>query len=169
MPVRRAVRDRRAGGAPGHLLLVVVLALGVFLMHAVGHPEGSGGGTDSASRDSYGAASHVHAQKAAASHGAASDAVGTGGAHGSAGSGGLHGSADRDGADSRHDSGAGMDMTTLCVAVLGAWLLAGLVRAALGRRPDWLTLLLARLTSVRVPHAPPRRPPDLARLSVLRI
>ncbi|WP_026058455.1 hypothetical protein [Streptomyces sp. SS] len=182
MPVRRAVRDRRAGGALGHLLLVVVLALGVFLMHTVGHPEGSGGGTDSASRDSYGAASHLRAQGAAASHGAAADgagtgvphgaaadAAGTGVPHGSAGSGGLHGSADRDGADSRHDSGAGMDMTTLCVAVLGAWLLAGLVRAALGRRPDWLTLLLARLTSVRGPHAPPRRPPDLARLSVLRI
>ncbi|MFB7939896.1 hypothetical protein [Streptomyces sp. NPDC056049] len=62
-----------------------------------------------------------------------------------------------------------MDMTTLCVAVLAGWLLAGLVRAALGRRPDWLVLLLARLTPALGPHAPPRRPPDLARLSVLRI
>ncbi|MFD6370097.1 hypothetical protein ACFWGM_23930, partial [Streptomyces roseolus] len=67
--------------------------------------------------------------------------------------------------DDGHAPGSGMDMTTLCVAVLAGWLLTGLVRAALGRRPDWLVLLLARLA----PHAPPRRPPDLARLSVLRI
>lgn len=74
-----------------------------------------------------------------------------------------------DGSDARHDPGAGMDMTTLCVAVLGAWLLAGLVRAALARRPDWLTVVLARLVPALGPHAPPRRPPDLALLSVLRI
>ncbi|MFH9738868.1 hypothetical protein ACH4MA_14350 [Streptomyces roseolus] len=60
-------------------------------------------------------------------------------------------------------------MTTLCVAVLAGWLLTGLVRAALGRRPDWLFLLLARLAPALAPHAPPPRPPDLARLSVLRI
>ncbi|MEU6162935.1 DUF6153 family protein [Streptomyces tanashiensis] len=122
-----------------HLLLVVVLALGVFLMHAIGHPEGSGGGTDTA---------------AAAHHGAA-----------------AHAAAPHDGGESdvRHEPGTGMDMTTLCVAVLGVWLLAGLVRAALARRPDWLALLLARLTPALGPHAPPRRPPDLAQLSVLRI
>ncbi|MFF8380634.1 DUF6153 family protein [Streptomyces sp. NPDC015661] len=139
MRAHRAERGRRAGGAIGHLLLVVVLALGVFLMHAVGHPEGSGGGMDTT------AASHhsAPAQAAPAHHGDSSDA--------------------------RHEPGTGMDMTTLCVAVLGAWLLAGLLRAALGRRPDWLTLLLARLTPALGPHAPPPRPPDLARLSVLRI
>ncbi|MGW4699997.1 DUF6153 family protein [Streptomyces sp. NPDC004285] len=122
-----------------HLLLVGVLALGVFLMHAVGHPEGSGGGTASVST---------------AHHGALAQAP-----------------SPHDGGDAaaRHEPGVAMDMTTLCVAVLGAWLLAGLVRAALGRRPDWLTLLLARLTPALGPHAPPRRPPDLAQLSVLRI
>ncbi|MFB7587121.1 DUF6153 family protein [Streptomyces sp. NPDC056169] len=129
----------RAGGALAHLLLVVVLALGVFLMHAVGHPEGSGGTTETT----------------AAAHHAAAPA----GAHG----------ADDGGSDARHDPGSGMDMTTLCVAVLGAWLLAGLVRAALARHPDWLALVLARLIPVRGPHAPPRRPPDLAQLSILRI
>ncbi|MFF7774918.1 DUF6153 family protein [Streptomyces tanashiensis] len=122
-----------------HLLLVVVLALGVFLMHAVGHPEGSGGGTDAAVAPHHGAAAHV-----AAPH-------------------------DGGDPDVRHEPGTGMDMTTLCVAVLGVWLLAGLVRAALGRRADWLALLLARLTPALGPHAPPRRPPDLAQLSVLRI
>ncbi|MFE5544536.1 DUF6153 family protein [Streptomyces sp. NPDC056534] len=136
MRTHRAERRRRAEGALAHLLLVVVLALGVFLMHAVGHPEGSGGmGTGSAS----------------AHHSVAP--------HGDEGS----------DADAGHEPGPGTDMTTLCVAVLAGWLFAGLVRAALGRRPDWLTLLLARLTPALGPHAPPPIPPDLARLSVLRI
>ncbi|WAZ24710.1 DUF6153 family protein [Streptomyces cinnabarinus] len=37
----RANRYVRAGSALGQLLLVVVLALGVFVMHTVGHPEES--------------------------------------------------------------------------------------------------------------------------------
>ncbi|MEU4266805.1 DUF6153 family protein [Streptomyces sp. NPDC026092] len=37
--VRRS--DLRVAGALAHLLLVVVLALGVFVMHAFGHPEGA--------------------------------------------------------------------------------------------------------------------------------
>ncbi|MFF8835239.1 DUF6153 family protein [Streptomyces sp. NPDC015130] len=130
----------RAGGALAHLLLVVVLALGVFLMHAVGHPEGSGG---------TGASASAH--------------------HGSPGAGAPAAEHGAGGSDARHDSGTGMDMTTLCVAVLGAWLLAGLVRAALARRPDWLAVVLARLVPALGPHAPPRRPPDLAQLSILRI
>ncbi|MFF3837583.1 DUF6153 family protein [Streptomyces sp. NPDC001930] len=138
MRTHRAERRRRAEGALAHLLLVVVLALGVFLMHAVGHPEGSSGGMESGSAP-------------AAHHSVAP--------HGDEGS----------GADAGHEPGSGMDMTTLCVAVLAGWLFAGLVRAALGRRPDWLTLLLARLTPALGPHAPPPRPPDLAQLSVLRI
>jgi hypothetical protein len=131
----RAERRRRAEGALAQLLLVVVLALGVFLMHAVGHPEGSAGGTGTGS---------VSAHHSVAAHG-------------------------DEGSDSGHEPGSGTDMTTLCVAVLAGWLFAGLVRAALGRRPDWLTVLLARLTTALGPHAPPPRPPDLARLSVLRI
>lgn len=141
MRVRRAERGRRAGGALAHLLLVVVLALGVFVMHAVGHPAGSGGDTSSA------AAGH-HSAVAAHSH------------HHDAGGG-------EEGAG--HGPGTGTDMTTLCVAVLGGWLLIALVRAALARRPDWLVLLLARLVPALGPLAPPPRPPDLARLSVLRI
>ncbi|MFE6227859.1 DUF6153 family protein [Streptomyces sp. NPDC057854] len=146
MPTPRPRRDERAGSALAHLLLVVVLALGVFMMHATGHPEGtsSHGSTAAASAGTHAA----HAPPGADAGGAA------------------HEAAER---DEGHAPGSGMDMTTLCVAVLGAWLLAGLVRAALGRRPDWLVLLLARLTPALGPHAPPRRPPDLARLSVLRI
>ncbi|WP_030223201.1 DUF6153 family protein [Streptomyces bikiniensis] len=132
MRTRRAERRRRAGGALAHLLLVGVLALGVFLMHTVGHPEGSGGG------------SHHTTATASAAH-------------------------DGGGSDAPHGPGAKTDMTTLCVAVLGIWLLARLVLAALGHGPERLVPFLARLAHVRAPHAPPRRPPDLALLSVLRI
>ncbi|MGW0034553.1 DUF6153 family protein [Streptomyces sp. NPDC003314] len=134
MRTHRAERGRQAGGATAHLLLVVVLALGVFLMHTTGHPEGSGGGTHTATASTAAPPAH-----------------------------------DGGSPDTRHEPGAGMDMTTLCVAVLGVWLLARLVLAALGHGPERLVPLLARLAHVRVPHAPPRRPPDLALLSVLRI
>ncbi|MFG3489483.1 DUF6153 family protein [Streptomyces sp. NPDC047972] len=134
MRAHRAERRRRAEGALAHLLLVVVLALGVFLMHAVGHPEGAGGGKASGS-------------STAAHHSAAPQGD--------------------DGAG--HEPGPSTDMTTLCVAVLAGWLFAGLLRAGLGRRADWLALLVARLLPARAPHAPPPRPPDLALLSVLRI
>ncbi|MFD8970914.1 DUF6153 family protein [Streptomyces sp. NPDC059593] len=141
----------RAGGALAHLLLVVVLALGVFVMHAVGHPEGSGGTTETT-------ASAHHASAPTGAHGADGGSTGDSGSDSGSGS-----------SDARHDSGMAMDMTTLCVAVLGAWLLAGLVRAALARRPDWLAVVLARLVPALGPHAPPPRPPDLAQLSILRI
>ncbi|MGW6417859.1 hypothetical protein [Streptomyces sp. NPDC055055] len=161
----RAEHDGRAGGALAHLLLVVVLALGVFLMHAVGHPEGSGGGSGAHVAGSGGG--HAMAPAASTERAPATAFAGIAGSRPvAAPASPSHGAG---GSDARHEPGAGTDMTTLCVAVLGAWLLAGLVRAALGRRPEWLTLLLARLSPARRPHAPPRRPPDLARLSVLRI
>ena len=40
-PKASASRTVRAGGALGHLLLVAVLALGVFAMHGMGHPRES--------------------------------------------------------------------------------------------------------------------------------
>ncbi|MBT2443769.1 hypothetical protein J7E93_27460 [Streptomyces sp. ISL-36] len=140
----------RAGGALAHLLLVVVLALGVFVMHAVGHPEGS---SDTATT----AMGHAPDAGPAA-------AVDTG--HPS-----THGHRAKDGAptSSSHGPGTGMDMSTLCVAVLGIWALARLVLAALRRHPDRLVRLLGRLTPALGPNAPPRRPPDLAQLSILRI
>ncbi|MGW7428046.1 DUF6153 family protein [Streptomyces sp. NPDC054861] len=144
MDARRPGRhDWRAGGALAHLLLVVVLALGVFVMHAVGHPEGSSGHdtTDTAPLSPAGAAP-AHQSGAGPGHAPESGAPAP-----------------------SHDSGMAMDMTTLCVAVLGVWLIAGLVRAALARRPDWPARLLPALG----PNAPPPRAPDLAELSILRI
>ncbi|MFI8423922.1 DUF6153 family protein [Streptomyces sp. NPDC085479] len=157
MPTPRPRLGERAGGALAHLLLVVVLALGVVMMHSTGHPEGPPSGTTGTANAMSGtsAPSDAGATTAVAAH--APDA------------GRAHRSGPPDEPHGEHAPGSGMDMTTLCVAVLAGWLLAGLVRAALGRRPDWLVLLLARLTPALGPHAPPRRPPDLARLSVLRI
>lgn len=118
-----------------------MLALGVFVMHAVGHPDSSSGtGTDGMTHASAPApAHHSGAQEPAASRASSDDSR-------------THG-----------------DMATLCVAVLGVWALARVVLAALGRRPDWLVRLLGTLLTARGPNAPPPRPPDLAQLSVLRI
>ncbi|MFF5425392.1 MULTISPECIES: DUF6153 family protein [unclassified Streptomyces] len=149
----RARHGRRAGGALAHLLLVGLLALGVFMMHSTGHPEGPRTGTDPG-------ATAAHSPGAATAHHGAATVLHTADAVG-----GLHPGAP----DAGHGPGSGMDMTTLCVAVLAGWLLAGLVRAALRRRTDWLHLLHARRAPAPGPHAPPRRPPDLAELSVLRI
>ncbi|MFF9012962.1 DUF6153 family protein [Streptomyces sp. NPDC014870] len=67
-------RDLRVAGALAQLLLVVVLALGVFVMHAVGHPEGSSGS----------AAGHATSASAPAHHGGtdAPDSSEGSGAHG---------------------------------------------------------------------------------------
>lgn len=164
MHVGRAVRSAaRAGGALAHLLLVVVLALGVFVMHSVGHPEGSSGTGGTHGTETTAATAGAHSEGAApgtSSHGSAHEPP--------------HGSPDAPASSyasthgSTHDSGTGMDMTTLCVAVLGAWLLAALLRAALGRRTDETAPLPARLLPSLGPNAPPR-PPDLAQLSILRI
>ncbi|MFD0366645.1 hypothetical protein [Streptomyces sp. NPDC127114] len=190
---RKSGGRMRASGALAHLLLVVVLALGVFVMHSVGHPEGSSG-SGATDRTAH-AASVTHA--GAVTHAApvtgptdvsapgistddasapdvlnydASDASSVHASHASApaSSEGAEEGAHH-GTSSSHGSGTGTDMTTLCVAVLGAWLLVALVRAALARRPDRTAALLGGLLPALGPHAPPPRPPSLARLSVLRI
>ncbi|MEV7280545.1 DUF6153 family protein [Streptomyces sp. NPDC093111] len=158
MHVGRAGRSAtRAGGALAHLLLVVVLALGVFVMHSVGHPEGSSG-NDGTARTMSAPPGSVAAQQ---HHGGGSLGMSTyESMDGSTYDDATHGST--------HGSGMGMDMTTLCVAVLGVWLLAALLRAALGRRADGIATFLSRLLPFLGPNAPPR-PPDLAQLSILRI
>ncbi|MGW8950305.1 DUF6153 family protein [Streptomyces sp. NPDC055709] len=128
------------------LLLVVVLALGVFVMHTVGHPgEGSGSGMSSTTHTTTHPMSHT-------------DVMGPGA-----------GPVTSPVTDApRHEPGGmAMDMTSLCLAVLGAWALAALLHAAFAGRRD----RLAGLASAVVAHVradPPPRAPDLAQLSILR-
>ncbi|TQE39541.1 DUF6153 family protein [Streptomyces ipomoeae] len=149
----------RAGGALGHLLLVVVLAFGVFAMHTMGHPEdssgsGMGGGAHAPVVDSP-QDPVVHEAGSAAPR--AQSAVMT-----------AHVSEFSGASPSADEPFTGMDMMSLCMAVLGAWLFAMCLREALARRPAWSADLLARSAVLARPNPPSRRP-DLAQLSVLRI
>lgn len=144
----RASRYVRAGGAFGHLLLVAVLAFGVFAMHTMGHPDGSS--SDSAMSTT---ASHVSAM----SDTAAQDPMGS------------HAADPTDSSFTHAPGMAAMDMLSLCVAVMfGAWVLATLLRSAFARHQEWLARLLAQAIAVLRPDPPPRGP-DLTQLSVLRL
>ncbi|WP_368396692.1 hypothetical protein [Streptomyces sclerotialus] len=150
-------RKMQAAGAWGHLLLVVVLALGIFVMHTLGHPKDTSGTGTPMER---GAAAHGVVASAHPDHGMDAATTPTVVVAPQA--------ADHDAKASSHTPGMAMDMTSLCVAVLGTWVLAGLLWAALRRRTDWLVRLRAGLLAALRPEPPPRRP-VLARLSVLRI
>ncbi|MEU3299552.1 DUF6153 family protein [Streptomyces sp. NPDC006678] len=134
------------------LLMVVVLALGVFVMHTVGHPgEGSGSGMSSTTHTT----SHTAATGAVSAHGHPADSLGVA----------VMGPVTD--APRHEPGGMAMDMTSLCLAVLGAWALAALLHAAFAGRRD----RLAGLASAVVAHVradPPPRAPDLAQLSILR-
>ncbi|RZB14301.1 hypothetical protein StrepF001_38705 [Streptomyces sp. F001] len=152
----KASRHVRTGGALGHLLLVVVLALGVFTMHTLGHPDTS---HDSAMTT----ASHATTtDAAAAAHTPMSVPADTEAGVGS------HATDPAD-PSAAHQPAMAMDMLSLCLAVLfGAWLLAALLRSAFARHTEWLAELLAQVAAVLRPNPPPRGP-DLTRLSVLRL
>ncbi|MFF4728738.1 hypothetical protein ACFY3M_25960 [Streptomyces mirabilis] len=145
-------RSVRTGGALGYLLLVVVLALGVFVMHTVGHPDQASGPMNTAAHAST-------APTPAAAH----DPMGA--------------PASPDQSHVTHSTHASpkdkpamaMDMLSLCMAVMfSAWALAALLRMALARRPDWLAKFLAGAPVMLRPNPPPRSP-DLTQLSVLRL
>lgn len=161
-----------------HLLLVVVLALGVFVMHTVGHPDGTAGS------GGHAAAGHATGMAAMSRPPAAADtptrqAPPTSSAHsgtsthsGLAAHSGIsaHSGSSADAPSSHYapGPGTGMNMASLCSAVLGSWALTMLLGAALTRTPGWLADLLAKTVALLRPNPPPR-PPDLTRLSVLRI
>ncbi|WP_328501622.1 DUF6153 family protein [Streptomyces sp. NBC_00457] len=135
----------RVGGALGHVLLVVVLALGVFVMHTVGHPDESSHASVSAM--DTGSHASVSAMVPAQADPAQEDLAQ---------------------AASADVPVMAMDMVSLCVAVLfAAWILVALLRSALARSPGCLADVLARAPVLRR-SAPPPRPPDLTQLSVLR-
>ncbi|WP_234042338.1 hypothetical protein [Streptomyces marianii] len=153
----------RAVGVAARLLLVVVLALGVFIMHTVGHPgDGSATGTASPSHmtSMVGMPAHGH------EHGA--DVVPDTGpppapraADAAAGPEQAFGPAPAD------VPGTAMDMASLCLAVLGSWALAGLLHAVFVGRRDLFARLATRVLAAARPDPP--RAPDLAQLSILRI
>ncbi|MFI1164962.1 DUF6153 family protein [Streptomyces sp. NPDC020801] len=150
-------RHQRTGGAFGHLLLVVVLALGVLLMHTLGHP-------DCSSASAVGSPSHAAPMAMETAPRADADAH----AGASAFMEPAHGDASGQWG-TPHTPLVPMDILSLCVAVLlSAWVLTALVRSALARCADrTATSLLGGPVVVR-PNPPPR-PPDLAQLSVLRL
>ncbi|MFI7413596.1 hypothetical protein ACIBU0_33545 [Streptomyces sp. NPDC049627] len=153
----------------GRLLFVAVLALGIFAMHTMGHPDEShSSATNDASHastvDTTAAAAHDPMALTAMTVAAATDAGRStdGAAAPDHATGPAHSS-------STHEPAMAMDMLSLCLAVLlGAWVLAGLLRSAFARHPEWLAKLLAQVAAVLRPNPPPRRP-DLTRLSILRL
>lgn len=145
----------RTGGALGHLLLVVVLALSVFVMHTVGHPDDS----PSAGMSTTSHAPIVAMDDDPAAHEADSAAAPTD----------ARRAVNPEQSSSAHLPLMSTDMLSLCLAVmLGAWVLAALLRSALARHPEWLARLRAQALVLLRPNPPPRGP-DLTRLSVLRL
>ncbi|MFE6027007.1 DUF6153 family protein [Streptomyces niveus] len=138
----------RVGSALGRLLLIVVLALGVFAMHTVGHPDESyasesGAGTMAHASDEPAPAPPPQPEQAPPHPSAADEPV-------------------------MGMDGMSMDMASLCLAVLSTWALAALLLAAFARRADVSTDPLAGLRVAPRPNPPPRTP-ELTLLSVLRI
>ncbi|WP_406263794.1 DUF6153 family protein [Streptomyces sp. NBC_00191] len=139
------------------VLFVVVLALGVFIMHTVGHPSGGSGSHMSATPHAVGTLS-MHGEQDGGTHPATPNMADRP----------VHGPETANAVSAPHDPGTGMDMASLCVAVLGAWALASLLYTAFTARRDWLADLATRVFTWVRPDPPPR-PPDLAQLSILRI
>ncbi|MFD7446697.1 hypothetical protein [Streptomyces sp. NPDC059909] len=152
------------------LLLVVALALGVFVMHTVGHPgEGSGMTSDSHVADSGGVPAYGHRAAAVTEAGPPpAMAVAVPKTSTATDSHAGHGPAPTGATAPADDPGMAMDMASLCVAVLGTWALAALLHAVFVRRRDWLARLADGVLAVARANPPPRAP-DLAKLSILRI
>jgi hypothetical protein len=141
----------RTGGAFGYLLLVVMLTLGVFAMHTMGHPEDPSGHGMSGVPAAVGAHQDGMGQRAAAPEPSAE-----------------HGTAASAAKSPVHELPGGMDPMSVCLAVLTAGLLGLFLHALVVRRQERLTALLARSMALARPVTPPPRP-LLSELSVLRI
>jgi hypothetical protein len=147
-----------------HLLIVVALALGVLVMHGLGHPTDpqASAGTGGTSRH---AAMNERQDTSSALHEERGPLSGSPGHTATAAASGAT-------SDSGHHSGhpgPSMDMTSLCLAVLGLWMLGVLFGGVLSRFRDWTLRSLARFMAGLRPKLPPPRAPGLLQLSVLRI
>ncbi|MFJ5997307.1 hypothetical protein [Streptomyces sp. NPDC092370] len=148
----------RAGGAFGYLLLVVMLTLGVFAMHTMGHPEHSSGhGMSGAIPAVAGAHQDGMAHQAAPSEPLSLPETTA-----------EHGTAASPTKSPVNEFPSGMDPMSVCLAVLTVWLLGLFLHALVFRRHERLTVLLARSMALARPGTPPPRP-LLSQLSVLRI
>ncbi|GAA0679192.1 hypothetical protein GCM10009548_56960 [Streptomyces malaysiensis subsp. malaysiensis] len=170
-------RSMRAGGVLPRLLLVVVLALGVFVMHTLGHPDGGSG--SGMSHSAHRASAEMRPAPYGGDHGGGTGGMGgTGGVGTAATVSGPQRVAPAPYAEARHapdapetkprDPMTGMDMASLCVAVLGVWVLGALLRVVSARRsgpPPGLPVTAAATARLD----PPSCGPDLTALSVLRI
>ncbi|GGX72627.1 DUF6153 family protein [Streptomyces hiroshimensis] len=142
-------RQGTAAAWCGRLLLLSALLLGIVTMHTLGHPTGHAG-------MSHEARTHTHA---------------TAGAHPQTHSAPAVSPTTSPVADDPLTA-PGMDPMSVCLAVLGAALLALvllLVTAALRRPAAAVAAVRARLLRALWPIPPPPRHKSLARLSVLRV
>lgn len=137
--------DVRTGGVLGHLLLVGLLAFAVFVMHTVGHADGSPVHGMSAASHSAG---HSHEEPT--------------------GDGSVQLSAQHGYSAALTTASSGTDMASMCVGVISASAAASMLRPALTRHPGWSPPGGSALAE-RLRPAPLSREPNLARLPVLRV
>jgi hypothetical protein len=155
-------RSPRAEGVIGHLLLVAALVFGIFVMHTLGHPVGASGSQPPA----------AHASACGTMPQQAGHPSGTGTWH--ADSPAQHGPEAAPGGTSDTTvadcpgTHTGMDMTTVCLAVLTTWALAVFLHVVISARRRRPVRPVTAALDVLRPNPPPR-PPDLATLSILRI
>ncbi|WP_240812496.1 hypothetical protein [Streptomyces sp. DASNCL29] len=162
-------RSMRAGGVLPRLLLVVVLALGVFVMHTLGHPDGgSGSGMAHSAGHASGEMRSATHDGAPGEYGAGTAVTGTGPQRAAPAPSAETGHAPAAPETKPREPMTGMDMASLCVAVLGVWVLGALLRAVLARRSG-PPLRLSLAAAVVARPDPPSPGPDLTALSVLRI
>ncbi|MBP8533865.1 hypothetical protein [Streptomyces sp. MK37H] len=166
-------RSMRADGVLPRLLLVVVLALGVFVMHTLGHPGGgSGSGMTHSARHASGemlpAAYNGDSGSYGGDHGGGAAATDTGPRRAAPAPSVEAGHAPAAPETKPREPMTGMDMASLCVAVLGVWVLGALLHAVLARRSGPPLRLPVAAPVVARPD-PPSLGPDLTALSVLRI
>ncbi|MFH8569942.1 hypothetical protein [Streptomyces sp. NPDC017993] len=156
---------RRVGsGGAAHLLIVVALALGVLVMHGLGHPT-----APEASAGTGGTPRHTAMTERQQMPSGLHEEVGPlSGAPAHSGTTVASDAAPDSGRHSGHP-GPSMDMTSLCLAVLGLWMLGVLFGGLLSRARDRSLCSLARFLAGLRPKLPPPRAPDLLQLSVLRI
>lgn len=142
-----ASRDVRPGGVLGHLLLVGVFALAVFLMHTVGHADGSPVHGMSPASPSAG-----HPFEERTSYGS------------------VQLSAQHDGSSALTSPFGGTDMASLCVGMISAFAGASLLRPAFTRHAGWSpangSSFAERLRSASLSREPN---PARSRLPVLRV